>query len=855
MSNPEKKRGRSSTRKKEPSPPQQQTIVVQQPPTQQPVAPQNNPIYQSIIDLVKGSIAPRAYTTAPPSITANSAFVKQVDLSANWSIEKDTGRKIKSSTGMVVWNLNRGAACIHRYGFLQPLSSNFETFFKTGKPGVEWPGTNNNSVETLFGIDRMASYYPKALNENKPNCTVLFELNQAIPVIADSSIDVKIAPDLSQNFSQVRVFSGDLRMISDTIPIGNTALNGHFSAGSVSDSRDLVADENNRSSAARTGNCFDSSDLVQMSMTPKDGLREIQVVRGIVALVGPDVNPGYSPPISENGIMSRGEEIIVCDEYVTTPGYNFGPAGPAVITTSSMPNDSLHDVKGGESKMLHGYWVGPWDMKSVEAKWAIPNQITGDPMVPLKPATTDTPAAMPFDASPNTSFKFKTYNIDNVGLYSDPEISITLGFKGAGQDKYPHPQHTDTIPNIDTNNNYIRQFYGMESLSYVVHFASTYIRHNDTGDVVLDYDVHDDVITYGAHFREMDFQRTFTFIPTKRKNKGTWLGTLITMTVNNSGPLYPMFARVSTAFNVSHTHYPLTCGTTNYHKIVVRVPDLYAEGSLGPVRVIRWDSLSEGQQIKVNGVLNAQCIPEGTLAPFVQNNAMFADVASNLNGLVALAEAYNGDTPLRRVWTGDGYDEFLRTAFTTLDLSAIKAWNQPRVTQAFGAFAPFLAPLLPFLGEMAAGVGGTILGDRALKWLGAGSMRARSRNRTYSAAGSFGGGSHKSKSSSKRKHRKSSKKQKFKGAGSVSSKASQSRASSTSSSHKRKKHKKQQKKKRSGSFSAASSTSSKKGHQKQSISPKSKKIVVKPSEQPTRKGRSRSRSSSSHRSVAGKFLF
>jgi len=106
---------------------------------------------------------------------------------------------------------------------------------------------------------------------------------------------------------------------------------------------------------------------------------------------------------------------------------------------------------------------------------------------------------------------------------------------------------------------------------------------------------------------------------------------------------------------------------------------VYGAGELGPARVIRWDGMSNGQQIKVDGVINCQCIPEGSIAPFVQQAAMYSDTAHNLNAITMLAELYNGDSPFRRNWTSESYDNFMRTIFPKLSGQTIAGWEQPKL--------------------------------------------------------------------------------------------------------------------------------------------------------------------------------
>jgi hypothetical protein len=134
------------------------------------------------------------------------------------------------------------------------------------------------------------------------------------------------------------VYSGDLRIICDTVPIGNTALNGYFSAGSFSDSRDV---SQVTEGGGQPNNAFNPADLVQNSVTSKDGLKEISAMKGIVSLVGSDIQPFYSPPNADETDMINGGWRV----YDTTGSFTPPPiplVSPAIALVAM-------------------YWVSPWD--------------------------------------------------------------------------------------------------------------------------------------------------------------------------------------------------------------------------------------------------------------------------------------------------------------------------------------------------------------------------------------------------------------------------------------------------------------------------------------------------------------
>ena len=237
----------------------------------------------SAMALAKSTLAPRIYKTGPPNYYTQTSFSKRLDVVGNFIVD-DTGlaasgaEKVPTSTGLVTWAPNRGAGSVYHWGI---VPQGGQTTCGT------YTANSNILTNTINGLSLINMVSGSSV------ITLTYASATAVPYNGQATADLlKVSPDLSQSFSQVRVYSGDLRVICDTVPIGNTALNGYFSAGSVSDSRDV----SQVSEGSNPANCFDPSDLVQTSVTAKEGLKEVSVMKGIITLVGSDIQPFYSPP-------------------------------------------------------------------------------------------------------------------------------------------------------------------------------------------------------------------------------------------------------------------------------------------------------------------------------------------------------------------------------------------------------------------------------------------------------------------------------------------------------------------------------------------------------------------------------
>lgn len=172
-------------------------------------------------------------------------------------------------------------------------------------------------------------------------------------------------------------------------------------------------------------------------------------------------------------------------------------------------------------------------------------------------------------------------------------------------------------------------------------------------------------------------------------------------------------------------------------KIAVEALDLYNSGTLGPTRVLRWDNVSAGQELKLDGLLLAQCVPEGQIAPFVSPTAQMSDVLLHLNMLPWLNAVYNGKGPVRRIWSGRDYAKFVsmlrdHSIDDIMKLSPIDNTSG----EAAGLFGDLGGAIGGLFGKRGREIGSSIgqIGD-----IGAHLLSGSASGQFGSASGQFGG--------------------------------------------------------------------------------------------------------------------
>lgn len=491
------------------------------------------------IGVIKATLDPRMFKAAPPMLDAQSAFSKTVDLSGNFLVN-DAGlvlEKVPTSTGLILDFVTRGVASTYRFGIVPAGAVSQTISIVQGAPFTA--GVSINHVNS----------YP-------------------VPYFDDGNNQIKVGPDLTQNFSMTRKYSGVLNVICDTVPIGNTALNGYLTAASIADTRDVAQ------VTGASGSCFDATNLVQCSVSSKDGIKEIGVMRGVCSLVGPDIPPAFSVPS--------------CDSLTQLMG------GATTIQTGYIDKNSPLPGGSDVSWPMYNCFISPWGATMTGLTTTFANTLFENLTIPQ------------INICGEVNFRLILENWQHRA--ASPNGVITLW-----------AQSTDYFVTCNAN-------------------GSLNIRTRSTSRCVpvLQHVNPPNIGIMAPLVFDLDSANQGD---TPIINRGIYIGTYIRLFYT-----FPQAAAWSAN--------PLNIGKISIHAMPTSI---YAVGELGPVRVIKWDGLANGQVIRLDGRYNVQCVAQGSIAPFTQNASMYSETGVNMNVFPLLHELYNGPGLVRRVWPLDDY--------------------------------------------------------------------------------------------------------------------------------------------------------------------------------------------------------
>lgn len=549
----------------------------------------------SAMGLLKSVLAPRLYDTAPPNLYHQSSYSKRIDYSLVVAVGPDNSLvdvRVPTQSGMVLWQPSRGASSCVRMGF---IPNNASVSVSTNTHGFVCPKiiANSSNYSAAIQIQMTQLFF------NGPLAVPYNNLN--------NNDQITVNPILAQNFSTARVYNGDLRLICDTVPIGNTALNGYFAAGSVSDTRDV----SQITTSAGTVNCFAPVDLVQNSVTTKEGLKEIGAMKGIMSLVGSDIPPFYTNPNAD-----------------LTDAFGAQFTSLYVPTFSSFPTTGSTAIGPGAGYILSSTWITPWATSTG----------TSGTLGVVYASTLNGPA------------------IDEFGTY---DIEYRFTFQGL----------ETPSGNLAASGHLQCQFW---------HYYATC---SSDGSVTWAIDKDDqyvqDLLVIWGSGQSQYGQKNYTLRSSSRlyttgyATSGKYIGTIVQLAfvwdyIGGNTNTDVLFGLVQTTA-VDGQMTP---------SLSVRSRSVNERGWAGPARILRWDGMANGQNIRVDGVVHAQCIPNGLTMPFVQTMGARSDAAVDLNTLPWLAELFNGESPLRRNWPLDEYLLYLQREMPALTPATIARWSE-----------------------------------------------------------------------------------------------------------------------------------------------------------------------------------
>lgn len=529
---------------------------------------------------------------------------------------------------------------------------------------------------------------------------IVYNAPLAIPYLgtASSAEQIVISPELDLDFSKTRTYAGRFSVKSTTLSAGTIALNGYMAAGSISDTRDICQN----GPVGGTTRAYSIGDLNQQSVTKKDGLQEVSVMDGITCLVGPDIPGEFTPPNTDSVDMLKGE-------YAT------------FAITDTQVASFVTGFPTGQYNPLFSIWASPWfTTANVDATWLVSHQN-------LYLGAINEYGCVDYEIEGRYQFNTSS-KVSAAVMAGDFKLEAVV-------------QHYWAVVHPATG-----------ALQYVTGSDNITLAVRSDGDP-------DSSLPPTRAMEFKAFKASFT--PKMRIDKYT--GRIDGFSRLNGGKYIGSFIAVCAvgshegAAIVGHTwNFTLEPNTTYLRARARNVDQI---GEVGPARVIRWDNVSKDQNMRVDCLFNVQCIPQGTIAPFVQVAAMTNPESTDLNAIPWIASLYNGPGIFRRVWTTPEYEEMLRQLdeLTSVDGLLKQARANGKEGAAgqsagiFGSLGSQLGSTFGPIGGLIGGIGGSLadslIGGAAGQFGGSQARRAYGPSNTVTrgppliaggAAGQFG---------------------------------------------------------------------------------------------------------------------
>lgn len=519
------------------------------------------------LDFLRTTLDPSMNGTQPPPMYTPALFPKKLDFEGNFVIDDSAlgaFEQIPTQTGLIVWLPQRGCGSMWRMGIVP-----------SGK-------VSNSGVNGL-------SQVTAELTQIQWNGQV------ALPYLQNTTTgdQLKFSPDLASNFSRARIYAGKVTVLSDSVPIGNTVLNGVLSASVVSDSRDVdfVQQGNTISS-------FPIDAIVQKAITEKEALKQQKIADGITTILGPDISPFFEAPE---------QDIVDCfhSEFLTSQ--------PALFPASTNPHSAGASI--GINVPLMTTWFSP-----------LPTTVT----------------------STNA-----THN--NVTL---PNINLTgvLDIEGRAQVKMTAGGGAATSDAYDFRVWATHVFAGI---------ASGHKCQFTIFDELVREAVFHDITEVSGVFKDITFRTAPRKLMTSYVTVGRYIGTFfsynLVMTSNVGGAA------------ANNNTLLLFNAAPDYR---IGAHDISKHGNKGPIHIIRWDNASNGQNMRVDGEVFAECVPEGDITAFTQSMAQTTDATYNVNTLPLINALYDMmGTPFRRTWNTVDYKAFIADIDKYLTPTMLNTYN------------------------------------------------------------------------------------------------------------------------------------------------------------------------------------
>jgi hypothetical protein len=574
-----------------------------------------NQNHTGALGLLKTTIDPKRYNMLPPNQLSQPTFSKRIDVIGNIPIYDDATHlnplfeKVPTQSGMIVWLPNQGVSSVYRFGFVP--AGTVSTGLAQGGDAPLGPGINSFRYNKVLALP-----YNSLVTSDV--------LTVSPPLTADS-------------LSVARLYSGRIKVVSDTVPIGTTQFGGYLTATSTGDVRNLFG--------TYTEDPYSPANMVQMATTTNDAIKEIGVAKGAVTLLGPDISPTFHPPNADK-TDTKGTGTL----YPVTLMTGFTTAAQAVAAGPLLGGGIPTVIN---FNLNYAGWITPYDIDNPLGVLSI----TGSPTVQniklgggLNPMGGTLDISVNFHTtSPPTGGAAQPAAYEEQWVVFCGHVFACVSSNGG---IYYTQKKECRVTSLARGGTFPNTF----------HSATFSARMFASGG-----------FTGNAGPGDLQFQYL--------EGCGMYIGSMVNVFVNNIGGING----TQPATVIDPAFY--------YNTIHVSAHNDGNPGELGPCRAIRWDGLIPNSQLRVDGLFMAECVPGHATAPFTQSGETMARVCENSNAMAFLAFAYNSpETPFQRNYSSDEYEQLIREVIPNMGTKQLRQFGCPGFIRSAAAAGILTAP-------------------------------------------------------------------------------------------------------------------------------------------------------------------
>lgn len=541
------------------------------------------PLIQNMLipDFQTVQVAPDVNTTAVSSFVGNVDFSLTYNIAANAAPNPGTVTArsqsfwtdtVSYNKGMYISFPQHGVDSVYHYGFVESGS-----YVQAGTAEF---------TQNIRGLSLLNAYVgPKSrVPTFGPNDFVGWRLEYnselGLPRIG-AGIGFQIEPELATNYSKLRAFASKMVMSSTTISGTNFNLSGTFSSGVIADTRNICQVVG----ANGVRRAFPQAALSQQSITKGDVLRSSSVAEGAVDLMGPDYPRYWTQPDTDTTDTLYGQWETPSLAQTSLTLFNNVDLG---VAAQNAPYDVAQ------------YWVTPWDTDFWVTNGSTTSYANQKPtiheVVKVNPINEEGVLDIDFSFSP--SF-WLTEGVDSGNVLCSATMNFCVNAVhlfaycgGNGMVNYNVKSETELYPMQVRNS---LQLNGASNNSTIA--VSAPIQN----------------ITFKSRPRMLRPSFATT-------DGGKYLGTLISVTATwvaaSTHTKSLTFAQPPTASETAMITGDLGCDVRNM-SMRVRGRNVDKEGTVGIAHIIRYDDVTEGQQVQFQGSAIVQGVAQGSLMPFV----------------------------------------------------------------------------------------------------------------------------------------------------------------------------------------------------------------------------------------------